>query len=231
MSIYLLKQWVRTGNDPIAALIYRLARSGIPSIRPLQIMLYHLHVGTRTLWTELVRIFYYTPLFQARLARPCQQLYLYSGLPFIMGSLQIKLGNGCRISGRSTLSGRPASKNPILVVGDNCDIGWQTTIAVGTKVELQDHVRLSGNVFLAGYPGHPLDDEDRAAGLPCTEEQIGDIVLEEGVWLATGVTVLAGVRIGKGSIIGAGSVVTKDIPAGVVAAGVPARIVKEVEND
>jgi acetyltransferase-like isoleucine patch superfamily enzyme len=51
------------------------------------------------------------------------------------------------------------------------------------------------------------------------------------VWLATGVTVLAGVRIGRNSIIGAGSVVTKDIPANVIAAGSPAKVIRVLEAE
>ena len=54
------------------------------------------------------------------------------------------------------------------------------------------------------------------------------IVLEEDVWLGSNVTVCGGVTIGKGSIIGAGSVVNKDIPAGVVAAGVPCRVIRKI---
>ena len=45
---------------------------------------------------------------------------------------------------------------------------------------------------------------------------------------ATGVTVLAGVRIGRGTIVGAGSVVTTDLPPGVIAAGVPAKVVRNI---
>ena len=117
---------------------------------------------------------------------------------------------------------------PRLEIGDNVDVGWQTTIAAGRTVRLGHNVRIAGRAFLAGYPGHPLDPEDRANGLPDTDEQIGDIVLEDDVWLATGVTVCAGVTIGQGSVIAAGSVVTKDIPPGVLAGGVPARVIKEI---
>lgn len=53
------------------------------------------------------------------------------------------------------------------------------------------------------------------------------ITIEDDVWLGYGVVVLDNVRIGKGSVIGAGSVVTHDIPAGVIAAGVPAKVIKE----
>lgn len=54
----------------------------------------------------------------------------------------------------------------------------------------------------------------------------GKVVIEEGVFLGTGAVVLPGIRIGHNSTIGAGTVVTKDIPAGVTAVGIPAKIVK-----
>ena len=114
-------------------------------------------------------------------------------------------------------------------VGSNVDIGWQTTIAVGRRVVLGDNVRIAGRALLAGYPGHPLDAAARAAGLPETDDQVGDIVLEDDVWLATGVTVSAGVRIGRGTVVAAGSVVTHDLPAGILAGGVPARMIRPLD--
>lgn len=54
----------------------------------------------------------------------------------------------------------------------------------------------------------------------------GPIIIEDDVWLGYAVTVLSGVHIGKGAVIGAGSVVTKDVPAGAIAVGVPARVVR-----
>jgi acetyltransferase-like isoleucine patch superfamily enzyme len=51
-------------------------------------------------------------------------------------------------------------------------------------------------------------------------------VLEDNVWLGAGVIVLKGVRIGRGAVVGAGAVVTRDVPAGSVVAGVPARMIK-----
>ena len=58
----------------------------------------------------------------------------------------------------------------------------------------------------------------------------GPIVVGDFAWLGTGVIVLGGVRIGKGAVIGAGAVVTKDVPEGAIAVGVPARVVK-MRND
>jgi acetyltransferase-like isoleucine patch superfamily enzyme len=54
----------------------------------------------------------------------------------------------------------------------------------------------------------------------------GPIVVEDGVWLGVGTKILAGVRIGRGAVIGAGSIVTHDVPAGAIAIGVPARVVR-----
>ena len=72
--------------------------------------------------------------------------------------------------------------------------------------------------------GHALDPQQRKEG-------IGDsapIRLEDGVWLGANSTVCAGVTVGAGSVIGAGSVVTKDIPAGVIAVGVPCRVLRPI---
>ncbi|MBD1390759.1 acyltransferase [Neiella sp. HB171785] len=177
----------------------------------------------------LARVLWATPLFRSQVIGSCNRLYLYCGIPFVAGKLQIHVGDDCRISGQTTFSGRAdPSIEPILYVGNNVDIGWQTTVAVGRRVVLQDNVRIAGQCFLAGYPGHPLDAKQRAAGLPCEQSQVGDIVLQRDVWLATGVKVMAGVTIGAGTVVAAGSVVCSDLPAGVLAAGVPAQVIRQL---
>lgn len=55
---------------------------------------------------------------------------------------------------------------------------------------------------------------------------IGDVVINEGVWIADSVMILPGVTIGKGAIVGAGSVVSKDVPDYAIVAGNPAKIIK-----
>lgn len=72
--------------------------------------------------------------------------------------------------------------------------------------------------------GHPIDPETRATGL----EFGRPITLEDDVWLGGRVTVCPGVTIGAGSVVAAGSVVTRDIPAGVVAAGNPCKPLRPI---
>ncbi len=226
-----LRQWVKTGQSPVPRAVFRIAKtlrtSSIPVIPPIHAPLYALHRALSSTLGNLARICWYTPLFQTRLTKPAPRMYLYGGMPLILGNLKCTIGADCRVAGRVNLSGRTSTRvTPELIVGNNCDIGWGSSIAVGTTISLGDNVRLSANVHLAGYPGHPLNAEARARGEPETDDQVGDIILEDDVWLATGTTVLKGVRIGRGTIVGAGSVVTKDLPHGVLAAGAPARVVR-----
>jgi acetyltransferase-like isoleucine patch superfamily enzyme len=132
----------------------------------------------------------------------------------------------------TTISGRSVGhKIPQLIIGDNVDISWRTSISVGNTIILGNNVRIAGDCYLAGYPGHPINAKLRALGKPEENSQVGDIILDDDVWLATGVKVMAGVTIGRGTIVAAGSVVTKDLPSFVLAAGVPARIIKSIEEE
>jgi len=233
ISVFTLRQWVKARRHPVADLIYRVALGlrgfSFPVIPGVHRSLYAGFKVFRGLLSGAARVFWWTPLFQSRLKSPAPRLFLYGGLPLILGPVKISLGEDCRVSGQTTISGRgDGASEPELTVGRNCDIGWQTTIAVGRRIIIGDNVRLAGRALLAGYPGHPLDPQARAAGLPDTEDQVRDIILEDGVWLATGVTVSAGVTIGRGTVVAAGSLVTRDLPAGVLAGGVPAKIIRKI---
>jgi maltose O-acetyltransferase len=70
---------------------------------------------------------------------------------------------------------------------------------------------------------HPTEPEPRWAKL----EAAAPITIGDNVWLGGGAIVLPGVTVGDDSVIGAGAVVTKDVPAGVVAYGNPARVIRK----
>jgi maltose O-acetyltransferase len=116
-----------------------------------------------------------------------------------------------------------------------CDYGTQIAIGAGTFVNY-DCVMLDVAPITIGAAcqiatrvqlltaTHPIDPEPRRIGW----ESGAPIVLGDNVWLGGGVIVCPGVTIGADSVVGAGAVVTSDLPAGVVALGVPARVVRAI---
>lgn len=96
------------------------------------------------------------------------------------------------------------------------DTNW---ITIGDNVKIGPRV----NLLTAG---HPIDAATRISLVEFAEP----ITIGDNTWLGGNVTVLPGVTIGANTVIGAGSVVTKDIPAGVVAVGDPARVLRQISQ-
>ena len=111
-----------------------------------------------------------------------------------------------------------------LRIGDNTFIGDKTLISGGvSEVKIGKNCDISSHVnIITGT--HQIGTIETAAGEGYSE----NITIEDGVWIGFGATILSGVIIGKGSIIAAGSVVTNNIPSGVLAAGVPATVKKQL---
>lgn len=111
-------------------------------------------------------------------------------------------------------------------LGENFYANHNLVILDGAEVIFGDNVFIAPNCCFS-TAGHPLDVEQRNLGL----EYAYPIIVGNNVWFGAGVTVLPGVKIGDNSVIGAGSVVNKDIPAGVVAAGNPCRVIREITEE
>jgi maltose O-acetyltransferase len=119
-----------------------------------------------------------------------------------------------------------------------CEYGTRVSIGAGTfvnydclmldvaPVTIGSACQLATRVQLLTAT-HPIDPEPRRIGWESAEP----IVVGDNVWLGGGVIVCPGVTIGDDTVVGAGAVVTRDLPAGVVAAGVPARVIREIGDD
>ena len=108
-------------------------------------------------------------------------------------------------------------------IGDRTFVNSNLTALDVVAITIGADCQIGPNVQLL-TPWHPIDPEPRRAKL----EAASPIVIGDNVWLGGGVIVCPGVTIGDNSVIGAGSVVTRDIPAGVVAVGNPARVVRHL---
>jgi acetyltransferase-like isoleucine patch superfamily enzyme len=111
-------------------------------------------------------------------------------------------------------------------VGENFYANVNLVILDGAKVTIGDNAFIAPNVGIY-TAGHPLDEERRNAGL----EYALPVTIGHSVWIGGGVSIMPGVTIGDGAIIGGGSVVTTDVPAGVVCAGNPARVVRNITGE
>ncbi|WJH39808.1 sugar O-acetyltransferase [Aliirhizobium terrae] len=111
-------------------------------------------------------------------------------------------------------------------IGDNFYANVNLIILDGAKVTIGDNVFIAPNVGIY-TAGHPLDAIRRNAGL----EYALPITIGNNVWIGGGVSIMPGVTIGDGAVIGGGAVVTRDIPPDVVAAGNPARVIREITEE
>lgn len=111
-------------------------------------------------------------------------------------------------------------------IGENFYSNHNLIILDVGRVKIGDNVQVAPNVsiYTAGHPVHP---ETRNTGY----EYGIDITIGDNVWIGGSVSILPGVTIGDNAVIGAGSVVTKDIPANVIAAGNPCRVIREITEE
>lgn len=112
-----------------------------------------------------------------------------------------------------------------ITIGSRCFVGPNVIIQGFGGVEIGNHVMIAGNTFISSsnhiFEGVPADEFlDREEG--------AKVVIHDDVWIGSNVTITAGVEIGPRCVIGAGSVVTRSIPAGSVAVGAPAKVVKSI---
>ncbi|HEY2528958.1 MAG TPA: sugar O-acetyltransferase [Xanthobacteraceae bacterium] len=109
-------------------------------------------------------------------------------------------------------------------VGRNVFINQCCTVYDMGGVDIADLVMIGPNVNIitTGHPLAPLQRRAYVEGKP--------IGIEKNVWIATGATIVGGVRVGENSVVAAGAVVTKDVPPNSFVAGVPAEVIRSLEE-
>ena len=110
-------------------------------------------------------------------------------------------------------------------VGKNFFANYNCTLLDVAKIKIGDNCQMAPNVaiYTAGHPVHPVSRNS-------AYEYGKEVTVGDNVWFGGNTVVCPGVHIGNNVVIGAGSVVTKDIPAHVVAAGSPCRVLREING-
>ena len=153
----------------------------------------------------------------------------YGTMKFVRGrNTEIIIGNNVQFRSKSSSNligiNRPCIISTILPgatirIGNNCGFSG-TVIGCFDSIIIGDNVKCGANTLITDSDWH-LDDV--RSGKPQA------VVIGNNVWLGEGSKVLKGVIIGENSVIGAGAVVTKSIPANVIAAGNPCKIIKQID--
>jgi acetyltransferase-like isoleucine patch superfamily enzyme len=151
-------------------------------------------------------------------------------------SSSIRFGVGLQL--RSWLRSNPLGPNhPVIIattregaclhIGDNFGMTGGTLCA-SEQVIIGNNVVLGANTTVTDTDFHPLDSEGRKARP--AQGQTAAVTIKDEVFIGMNCLILKGVCIGLGSVVGAGSVITKDVPAAVVVAGNPARVIRKLQS-
>ncbi len=136
----------------------------------------------------------------------------------IMGS---KIGSNCNIR-----YGPVFQEGFNINIGNNVFINSQCQFDTSAKITIEDNVIISHQVsFITG--SHKIGSHNNRAG----DYNPQPIVVKKGAWICAKAIILPGIIVGEGSIVAAGAVVTKDVPQDVMVAGVPAKIIKYLDNN
>jgi acetyltransferase-like isoleucine patch superfamily enzyme len=114
-----------------------------------------------------------------------------------------------------------------LVIGEGCFLNVGTMVAVVNEVTIGDHTMFANGCFVADA-AHRFDDPTQ----PVTWQGFtskGPTRIGSNCWFGVNCVVNTGVTVGDRCVIGANSVVTKDIPPRVIAAGAPAKVIREID--
>jgi acetyltransferase-like isoleucine patch superfamily enzyme len=217
-----LRRNIKRQDSMVSKLLYRIVKfvkcGQLPPLTLLYKPIYFCYKLIGIVFHRGMNLFIYVPMLQSRLTQYANGLQLENGMPLIVGSVSISIGDNTCLNGAMSVHGHPDSEQCELVIGSNCYIGWQTGIAVGTKVIIGNNVMIAGRTSISGSCGHGVEDRDKP--------QMADLVIEDDVWLCTNCQIVRPVHIGRGSVIAAGCIVTKDVPENVLFGGNPGKVIR-----
>ena len=141
-----------------------------------------------------------------------------------LDSGQLMLGKGTLLEPQCWIT---IAEGGRVTIGEGCFLNIGTMIAAQSEVTIGDHVMFANGCFVSDA-AHAYDRDD----IPVTWQGFtskGPTRIGSNCWFGVNCVVNTGVTIGERCVIGANSVVTKDVPAGTIAAGAPARVIREIE--
>jgi acetyltransferase-like isoleucine patch superfamily enzyme len=137
---------------------------------------------------------------------------------------RLKIGNATLLEPGCWITMSPEAT---ITIGEGCFLNRNTMLAAQQRIEVGDHVMFANGCFV-GDAAHRFDDPD----LPITWQGFtskGPVLIGSNCWFGVNCAVAGGVSVGERCVIGANSVVTEDLPPRTIAAGAPAKVIREIE--
>ncbi len=136
-----------------------------------------------------------------------------------------RIGSRSRVCGALHITGNRAWQQQ-LHIGENVVISGPCLVDVDAPVTIGNNVRIGHEVMLLTVD-HVIGSADQR----CQGTMSAPITIGDGAWISSRVVILPGVTIGAGAIVAAGAVVTSDVPADCLVGGVPARLIRRLDED
>lgn len=155
----------------------------------------------------------------ALLMHPFRMLHYY-GYTHVAERRKLSLGRDVRLAPNTSFA-----HGERIALGDQVQLGARCTLWAGrtrSRIEVGARTTFGPDCFVTAA------DYGLKAGIPITDQEMveADIIIGPDCWIGTKTVITAGVTLGEGCVVGAGSVVTRDVPAGAIVAGIPARVLK-----
>jgi acetyltransferase-like isoleucine patch superfamily enzyme len=168
---------------------------------------------------------------------PWEKGWRFYGAPIIQKHRKSHMSFGPCLQLRSTLRSNPlAPDHPVVLATLRQDASIRTgagfgmtggAICAAKGIFIGDNVVVGANTIIMDTDFHPIDLARRKT--KPNDGECSEVIIEDDVFIGMGCLILKGVIIGNSSVIGAGSIVSTDIPPMVVAAGNPARVLKNLD--
>jgi maltose O-acetyltransferase len=137
----------------------------------------------------------------------------------------LDIGRGSVVMGPIRLTGG-GDRGKLLSIGSETMITGSLHVDLGANVRIGDRVHIGHDVTMLTVDHRIGPSEQRCGG-----HELLPIVIGDGAWIGSRVLILPGVTVGAGAVIAAGAVVTRDVLPDTLVAGVPAEVVRELEQD
>ncbi len=209
----------------------RIRQAGLPVpalIRPVVRAAYRLGVAAQETMPWFKKILWIEPVMRSVCAEMGVR-FRADRMPYLRGRGRLLLGDDVNLSGRSCFYFMNHSAGVAEIrIGNNVFIGNGCTFSAAQRISVGNNCLIAPGVRIHDNDGHPLDAVRRAAGERMGPENIGEVIIGDGVWIAAQAVVLKGVTIGARSVVGAGAVVTENVPEDCIVAGNPAHVVRRL---